>query len=385
MLFLFIFQFIESYPFHISPLELISWMIGISGGIYCFSVLALAFGMSRLKQGKASHGPFVSVVVATRDEEDRIGWCLEGLIAQDYPADRFEVIVVDDRSVDRTLEIARRYEGLQSCVQVLQVKEQGYFCRKKNALALGISRSRGEILLTTDSDCRPGPGWLAGMVRHFNPDVGMVAGHSPPESQRGLTYGVLALEALAKAGLAAGSIGVGVPLSCTGRNLAYRRSAFEAVGGFDRVGHIIGGDDVLLMRMIATDTPWKICYATESETIVPTAPGSISPTDLYHQKARHASKARHYGGPIFYLAGAIYMFHLLLLAGIPPAIFLSGILTPVGIGMTAKCAVDLAFLFQAKRLMGSSRTLRYFPLLEAVYIPYVVVFSILGGLKKFKW
>jgi len=369
--------------------EVLLWALGVSGAIYALAMLALIVGLSRLQRARAistSEVPFVSIVVAARDEEASIARCLDALLSQDYPRDRIEAVIVDDRSSDRTSGIARAYEGRHPRLRVLRVKETRYACPKKNALALGIARSRGELLLTTDADCRPGPGWVAGMVRHFTPEVGMVAGHSPPDLDGGIASRVLALEAIAKAGLAAGSVGLGLPLSCTGRNLAYRREAFEAVGGFDRVGHIVAGDDVLLMRLIASRTPWKVRYATEAETIVPTSAGPSAPGRLYHQKVRHASKPLHYGAAILALAGVIYLFHALLLVGLAGALLSSGPFHALYVALGARCAVDLAFLFRTGRTLGMPPGLfRYFFLLEGAYIPYVVIFTLLGGMKRFRW
>ena len=365
------------------------WALGVSGAVYALAMLALIVGLSRIRRKRAASTlevPSVSIVVAARDEEASIARCLDALLAQDYPRDRIEVVIVDDRSSDRTSEIARAYEGRHPRLRVLRVKETRYACPKKNALALGIARSRGELILTTDADCRPGPGWVAGLVRHFAPDVGMVAGHSPPDLSGGILSRVLALEAVAKAGLAAGSVGLGLPLSCAGRNLAYRREAFEAVGGFDRIGHIVAGDDVLLMRLIASRTPWKIRYATEPETLVPTSAGPSSPGRLYHQKVRHASKPLHYGPAILALAGVLYLFHALLLLGVPIALLLPGSFHALCVALGAKCAVDLAFLCRTGRTLGMPPgLLRYFLLLEGVYLPYVVIFTVLGGMKRFRW
>ncbi len=51
--------------------------------------------------------PIVSVIVVTRNEEKNISRCLESLIAQDYPKDRYELIVVDGASTDRTQRICQ--------------------------------------------------------------------------------------------------------------------------------------------------------------------------------------------------------------------------------------------------------------------------------------
>ena len=71
-----------------------------------------------------------------------------------------------------------------------------------------------------------------------------VEGHS-------LLQRVLSVENSAVGALRAGSFAQRCPLSCTGRNLAYRKSVYDAVGGFAPIGHMLGGDDVYFMRLVA--------------------------------------------------------------------------------------------------------------------------------------
>ncbi len=98
--------------------------------------------------------PKVSVVVAAKDEEDNIETCVRGLLEQDYPS--FELIVVDDRSGDRTPDILRRLgEEAGSRLRIITVKtlSVGWF-GKNNAMREGVAQSSGEWLLFTDADCR---------------------------------------------------------------------------------------------------------------------------------------------------------------------------------------------------------------------------------------
>ena len=96
----------------------------------------------------------VSVVVAARDEAAHIASCLRALLAQDYPQDRYEIIVVDDGSTDGTGHIVREFGGETASVRLLRTEGSG---SKKAALSLGIAEARGEVILTTDADCQVGP------------------------------------------------------------------------------------------------------------------------------------------------------------------------------------------------------------------------------------
>jgi GT2 family glycosyltransferase len=98
--------------------------------------------------------PRVSIILAAKDEERNIEACIASLITQDYPD--FEVIVVDDRSSDRTPVILRRLEKQHpDRLRVLRVDSlpDGWF-GKHNAVRLGVAASTGEWMLFTDADCR---------------------------------------------------------------------------------------------------------------------------------------------------------------------------------------------------------------------------------------
>lgn len=98
------------------------------------------------------HPPFISVIVPVYNDEKNIRRCIEALLNQSYPSEKYEVIIVDNGSTDRTCEIIREYP-------VIFLKEDtirsSYAARNK-----GIQCSKGEILAFTDSDCIPLADWL---------------------------------------------------------------------------------------------------------------------------------------------------------------------------------------------------------------------------------
>ena len=70
--------------------------------------------------GPPNSAPFISVVVAAKDEADNIGSCLRSVLAQDYPA--FEVIVSNDRSEDDTRAIVERIAAEDPRVQLINIE-----------------------------------------------------------------------------------------------------------------------------------------------------------------------------------------------------------------------------------------------------------------------
>ncbi|MFQ6092943.1 MAG: glycosyltransferase, partial [bacterium] len=267
-------------------------LIGL-GLPYLWGIAALILGLGRVRGGKNDDTPLVSVVVAARNEEEHIGDCLAALAAQNYPQQSYEIIVVDDRSNDRTPEVVSRWVEEADNVHLLRVgSEESPLVGKKRALDLGIRQSRGEIILTTDADCRPKPTWIRGMVSHFEPGVGLVAGYSYTEDRgegASLLQKFRSLERIGVAAVAAGSIGLGKGITCSGQNLAYRKEAYFDLGGFSKIGHLRSGDDDLLIQHLDRYTSWGKRYAISPETHVRTrAPVAVA--QFIQQEKRRASK-----------------------------------------------------------------------------------------------
>ena len=118
--------------------------------------------------GLRSPLPFVTVIVPVRDGARTLRDCLASLLASDYPADRREIVVVDNDSKDRTAEIIRDFP-----VRHAQETRRGASASRNR----GIQLSQGEILAFTDADCVVSNTWLSELVRGFESDkVGAVAG-----------------------------------------------------------------------------------------------------------------------------------------------------------------------------------------------------------------
>ncbi len=131
-------------------------------------------------------GVVVSVVVVARNEERNIGPCLESLLAQDYPRDQYEVIVVDGGSADRTVQIARGYP-----VGVV-LADRAVIGYQRN---LGVRQARGQCVAFTDADCVAHREWLTKLV------AAMAAQPREPAAS----------SSSASAGVAAGVAAVGGP------------------------------------------------------------------------------------------------------------------------------------------------------------------------------
>ncbi|MBD2310534.1 glycosyltransferase [Desertifilum sp. FACHB-1129] len=196
----------------------------------------------------------VSVIVPIYNGEADLPELLAGLRSQSYPADRTELIIVDNASRDRTLAILK-----DSAEQIpnLQVKSENEIQSSYAARNTGIKAATGEILAFTDADCRPQPDWLENLVAPFSqPQIGIVAGEIlafPGNSL--LEQYADAQETLSQKHTLAHPF---CPYGQTA-NLAVRRQAFNQVGLF-RPYLTTGGDADICWRILQ-QTEWQIEFA----------------------------------------------------------------------------------------------------------------------------
>ncbi len=155
-------------------------------------------------------GPHVTVIVPVRNRKDLLTKLLDGLAAQTYTD--FDVVIVDDGSTDGADELARA--EMRFPIVVLGSDGVGAVAARTR----GVEAARGDVLAFTDSDCVPMPTWLAAGVAAIADGADVANGPTVSAAPRRLL----------ERSLTAGDDGL-YP-TC---NVFYRRSAFDAAGGFD--------------------------------------------------------------------------------------------------------------------------------------------------------
>ena len=109
--------------------------------------------------------PFVSFIIPTYDAERYLGLCLASIAKQDYPRQKYEVVVVDGGSTDETRQVAREWKA-----RVVDNPERD----PETAKSIGIQRTKGEIIVLMDSDNEiVKKDWLLKMVRPLTNDPGL--------------------------------------------------------------------------------------------------------------------------------------------------------------------------------------------------------------------
>jgi cellulose synthase/poly-beta-1,6-N-acetylglucosamine synthase-like glycosyltransferase len=341
----------------------------------------------------------VTVIIPARNEGAAIGNCLNAIVNQQYPAHLLQVIVADDFSTDDTAEIVRSFANknvtLLSLADFVTSPLNSY---KKKAIELAIARSTGQLIVTTDADCIAPPLWLATIVSFYEK-------HHPAFiaapvcincSNRAIEI-FQALDFMTLQGITGASVYKKFHSMCNGANLAYERSAFEAVDGFKNIDHIASGDDMLLMYKIFERHPQRVLFIKSKDAIVQTSPVHTV-KQFFNQRIRWASKADKYTDKrIFPVLLLVYLLNVLLLVIPITAMFThSSFAIPNPevrvtnlecwlILLLLKIITELFFLYPVAKFFNKTILLWWFPLAQPFHICYTVIAGWLGKFGQYKW
>ena len=346
-----------------------------------------ALGIVREGQSDVEPKPDVSILIAARNESAGIRATLDSVLAQDY-AGKWEVWVADDRSDDDTPKILEEYAAKNPRLHILTIREipEGV-SPKKHALSQLIDACDGEILCLTDADCIVKPTWVSGIVREFEPGIELVAGHSYIPTEPGKSKVIVCMQAVETliyrvAGTA--GLAMHLPLTSTGNNLAYRKSFFKSVHGFDNVLKIQSGDDDLLMQKLAADRPWAMRYCIAESTFVTTS-GKETLHELWEQRKRWASKTIYYTPKIVFVLSMVFLFLVMQCVTAVLAPFSFEILIAALVAFVAKCIGDLVLILRGLRVFRQEHLLKWCIPVEFIHAPFTVLAVLFGLFGRFKW
>jgi hypothetical protein len=352
---------------------------------------------------EAAPGLPISVVVAARDEAERLPALLDALAAQTHRP--FEVVVVDDRSADRTASLVGwRTQDFPVPLRLVRVAEGAPEAAglppKKHALERGAEAAAHARLAFTDADGRPGPEWLATLARfatveavHPEPsgrrspaegadarptdDGAVLIGYGPLVREPGWLNRFARYETVQTAALAAASVGWKTPWHAVGRNLSYPRALLEQLGGFEHSARSLSGDDDLLVQEVARRDAAPVRYVWDRRAAVP----SPAPADLsafWRQKRRHASAGAHYPAGVLVGLGLFHAANYALWLGAPLLHLAAGV--PYGWGLLAgKLLLQRNVVGDVLDGLGDEPDVRLWqPVLDGLSAVYHAAFAILG-------
>ncbi len=352
-------------------------------GIYALILFFFIIGILILSRRRDTEIKPVSVIIAARNEEMRLPELIEALAVQDYPAGKFEVLIIDDRSSDRTSQILKDKAVEYGWLRYASLTEENpALVGKKGALALGIQMAEHEILAFTDADCIPGRKWLSEINGLMTSGTDFLCGYSPLKGTSLINL-LKNLERSSIFAVIAGSFGIGWDITSVARNQVYRKSRFELIKGFSGIGEQYSGDDdLLLQKMSRVIRKRNFIFDPQAATL---SYDKQKIQDHIHLETRRASKWRLYPFSIKLMTLYIFIYYLLMIVilistviGVFPLITLIK-LTLIKTG--SEFLLLFLFLLRVRQL----RQLLIFPLAELLYIPYYIYFGLRGTFGDYTW
>ncbi len=355
---------------------------------YLIFLFKIYLGLNKLSPQEKEFIPqeFVSVIIPFRNEEKNIINTYTCLAKQIYPAEKFEIIFVNDSSDDNSLQLLESIPKKGNISIYSVPKDYSVNAHKKKAIRFGIEKSKGEIIVTTDADCFHPTNWLKNLLKFMDEKTGFVSGPVEFKSDRNIFEKIQRLEFAGLVITGAGLIGSQNPIICNAANIAYRKKAFEEVGGFTYQMSLSSGDDELLMQKIHRDTDFKIKFALDKNTIVATE-ANPSVKDFYHQRKRWASKGLFYADRLLLIKLIlIFLFYLSLLVQPVLGIFLSvNFFLTFFMSLVLKILVEYLILKKGTALLFDSVILKPFLITEILQVPYILVSGFMGMFGNLVW
>jgi cellulose synthase/poly-beta-1,6-N-acetylglucosamine synthase-like glycosyltransferase len=331
-----------------------------------------------------------SIIIPARNEADNIDRFLPSILEQNYPAELFDVTVINDHSTDNTahrvLLLQKKYSNL-FLIELSEHVNQGITnAYKKKAIEIAIAQSKGDWILTTDADCKAGKEWLIQYDAFIQEQQPVFVAAPVMFFNTGSFLSLFqVLDFMSLQGITAAAVCAGSHAMCNGANLAYLKTAFYEVDQFSGIDHIASGDDMLLMQKIKKRYPGKLGYLFQEKAIIQTE-AMPDWKSFLNQRIRWASKADSYGDrSIFWVLLLVYLLNLSLLMIAISAIFVDNGWYHFVLLVSIKTIVELSFMIPVSRFFGSIEIIGWFPMMQPFHILYTVIAGWLGKFGSYQW
>ncbi len=193
----------------------------------------------------------VSILLAARNEEKNIPRCLQALNNLNFPKDKYEVLIGNDQSTDNTENLILNYLHEKKIFKYHYIDSQISGLRgKANVLAQLSHLAKGQYLFYCDADIAVTPDWLNEMIALFEKDTGVVVGVTRM-TKTGIFAAMQSLEWLFSLTAMRFFSHFEIPFTGMGNNMAVRREAYFAVGGYEKIGFSIVEDFALFVAIIS--------------------------------------------------------------------------------------------------------------------------------------
>jgi biofilm PGA synthesis N-glycosyltransferase PgaC len=358
--------------------------------IFCFVIqlffsllVHLKLALVKVESTPARSSKPLSVIICARNEAENLQKYLPYVLHQEYPD--FEVIVVNDRSWDKTREVLEGFTAQYKHLKLVTVAEgEKFIAGKKFAVTMGIKAAVNDWLVFTDADCQPATAnWLMGMQQPENEAIDIVLGYSPYLRRPGLLNSLIRFETFFTAVNYLSFALKGMPYMGVGRNMAYKKSLFFKKKGFAAHMHIPSGDDDLFVNAHANRTNTEI--RMHPDTHVWSIPNSTF-SGYLKQKKRHFGAGKMYKSNHKFILSAQIIIQFLFYAVFIALLFFKPA-NYIAAGIFVFSLIIRSFIYPRLLKRLNYPDLRWwFPVLDILLFIFLVFNGILSiFVKKVTW
>ncbi len=357
-----------------------SFIIGL---IYFFMIVYYANGWSRMKAFKAFdpvHAPSASIIIPVRNEQENIVQLLYELLNQQYPDERYEIIVVNDHSTDKTNDIVLEHFKNKQQIKLIELddEEKG----KKKAVKKGVVHASFDLVITIDGDVSVGKKWLQTLLSFYEiqePDLIIAPVLAKPSGS--FTAVFQALEMFALAGVNGGSSEYNKPLMCNGANLAFKKNMYI---NYFKDNQWASGDDMFLLIALKKAKK-KIVYLKSMEAVAWVS-AKKSFREMILQKQRWVSKYKGYDDiAILLTAFIVFMMNLIVIVSFFAGLFYGPVIILFFVLMGLKILADFILIRETTSFFNQVHWLKYLFFGQLLYPFYATVVGIMGNTGHYQW
>ena len=230
--------------------------------------------------------PFVSVLVAVRNEAMTIERCLEALVCLNYPKDKIEILIGNDDSTDSTEDIVNDFIKDIPNARLFNVKNfESTTQGKARVLSCLSQEMKGEYMFVTDADIKVNPEWINGLLSEMKEEVALVSGVTMMEYD-GFFSTLQALDWIYVQAKLQAVEAIGLQVTAIGNNMAIRKSTYDLIGGYEKIPFSTTEDFALFCAV--RENGFETKTIAKKETLAYTLPLEKFKT-LLHQRKRWAT------------------------------------------------------------------------------------------------
>ena len=333
----------------------------------------LGFYIAPVQKNNPSAESFISIIIPFRNEEKNLPRLIESLKKLAYPAHLYEIIFVDDHSIDQGAKLIQQ-SGLQNYACITSTAEG-----KKSAIALGVTHACGSLIVATDADCIVPPGWLE-QISQVGENA-LVLGPVQLSPVKNFLHVFQDMEWAALQSISAAGVYWKMPLMSNGANMAYPKKKFSETALKNQTP---SGDDIFLLEDFKRrKLPIVFIWKTASIVQTPPAPSMRA---LVQQRVRWASKSRYYTnylntalGILIACTNLVVLAHLVNIGCMSSTAYFSMMI------ITTKMIADILLMLPYLILVKRSWLVFIIPVFLVLYPFYFIYILALSLRGKFTW